>query len=43
MTNTLTADAEATIAQIRRCEEAGVDIIRCPARTRTRPGHWPGS
>ncbi len=32
MTNTLTADAEATIAQIRRCEEAGVDIIRvsCP-------------
>ncbi|HEY6980868.1 flavodoxin-dependent (E)-4-hydroxy-3-methylbut-2-enyl-diphosphate synthase [Reyranella sp.] len=32
MTNTLTADAEATIAQIRRCEETGVDIIRvsCP-------------
>jgi (E)-4-hydroxy-3-methylbut-2-enyl-diphosphate synthase len=32
MTNTLTADAEATIAQVRRCEEAGVDIIRvsCP-------------
>jgi (E)-4-hydroxy-3-methylbut-2-enyl-diphosphate synthase len=32
MTNTLTADAEATIAQIQRCEEAGVDIIRvsCP-------------
>ena len=32
MTNTLTADADATIAQIRRCEEAGVDIIRvsCP-------------
>lgn len=32
MTNTLTADAEATIAQIRRAEEAGVDIIRvsCP-------------
>ena len=32
MTNTLTADAEATIAQIRRCEDAGVDIIRvsCP-------------
>ena len=32
MTNTLTADAEATIAQIGRCEEAGVDIIRvsCP-------------
>ncbi len=33
MTNTLTADADATIEQIRRCEEAGVDIIRvsCPA------------
>ena len=32
MTNTPTSDAEATIAQIRRCEEAGVDIIRvsCP-------------
>jgi (E)-4-hydroxy-3-methylbut-2-enyl-diphosphate synthase len=32
MTNTLTADARATIDQIRRCEEAGVDIIRvsCP-------------
>ena len=32
MTNTLTADAAATIDQIRRCEEAGVDIIRvsCP-------------
>jgi (E)-4-hydroxy-3-methylbut-2-enyl-diphosphate synthase len=32
MTNTLTADAGATIDQIRRCEEAGVDIIRvsCP-------------
>ena len=32
MTNTLTADAEATIAQINRCAEAGVDIIRvsCP-------------
>jgi (E)-4-hydroxy-3-methylbut-2-enyl-diphosphate synthase len=32
MTNTLTADADATIEQIRRCEEAGVDIIRvsCP-------------
>ena len=32
MTNTLTADAEATIAQIGRCVEAGVDIIRvsCP-------------
>ena len=32
MTNTPTSDAEATIAQIRRCEEAGVDIVRvsCP-------------
>ena len=32
MTNTLTFDARATIDQIRRCEEAGVDIIRvsCP-------------
>ena len=32
MTNTLTADVEATIAQIRRCEIAGADIVRvsCP-------------
>ena len=32
MTNTPTEDAKATIDQIRRCEEAGVDIIRvsCP-------------
>ncbi len=32
MTNTITADANATIDQIRRCEEAGADIIRvsCP-------------
>ena len=32
MTNTLTTDAKATIAQIRRAEEAGVDIVRvsCP-------------
>ena len=32
MTNTVTADAAATINQIRRCEEAGADIIRvsCP-------------
>ncbi|SKA35091.1 4-hydroxy-3-methylbut-2-en-1-yl diphosphate synthase [Enhydrobacter aerosaccus] len=38
MTNTLTADAEATIAQIRRCEEAGVDIIRvsCPDEDSTK-------
>jgi (E)-4-hydroxy-3-methylbut-2-enyl-diphosphate synthase len=32
MTNTLTADAAATIAQVRRCAEAGADIVRvsCP-------------
>jgi len=32
MTNTLTADAQATIAQIRQVEEAGADIVRvsCP-------------
>jgi len=32
MTNTVTADAGATIEQIRRCEEAGVDLVRvsCP-------------
>ena len=32
MTNTLTSDAPATIAQIRRLEEAGADIVRvsCP-------------
>lgn len=38
MTNTLTADAAATIAQIRRCEEAGVDIIRvsCPDEDSTK-------
>ena len=32
MTNTPTEDAKATIDQIRRCEEAGADIIRvsCP-------------
>src|SRR5436190_326556 len=37
MTNTPTADAKATIDQIRRCEEAGVDIIRvsCPDRDST--------
>lgn len=28
MTNTVTADAKATIDQIRRCEEAGADLIR---------------
>ena len=32
MTNTPTEDAKATIDQIRRCEDAGADIIRvsCP-------------
>ena len=32
MTNTLTADAEATIGQVRALEEAGADIVRvsCP-------------
>jgi (E)-4-hydroxy-3-methylbut-2-enyl-diphosphate synthase len=37
MTNTPTADAKATIDQIRRCEEAGVDIIRvsCPDQDST--------
>jgi (E)-4-hydroxy-3-methylbut-2-enyl-diphosphate synthase len=37
MTNTLTADANATIAQIRRSEEAGVDIVRvsCPDEAST--------
>ncbi|MEC9250421.1 MAG: flavodoxin-dependent (E)-4-hydroxy-3-methylbut-2-enyl-diphosphate synthase [Pseudomonadota bacterium] len=32
MTNTVTADAGATIDQIRRCEEAGADLVRvsCP-------------
>jgi (E)-4-hydroxy-3-methylbut-2-enyl-diphosphate synthase len=32
MTNTITADAKATIDQIRRCEEAGADSVRvsCP-------------
>ncbi len=37
MTNTLTSDAGATIDQIRRAEEAGVDIVRvsCPDREST--------
>jgi (E)-4-hydroxy-3-methylbut-2-enyl-diphosphate synthase len=41
MTNTLTADADATIAQIKRCEEAGVDIIRvsCPDEESTKALH----
>lgn len=38
MTNTLTSDAAATIDQIRRCEEAGADIVRvsCPDEDSTR-------
>jgi (E)-4-hydroxy-3-methylbut-2-enyl-diphosphate synthase len=37
MTNTLTADAAATIAQIRQVEEAGADIVRvsCPDEAST--------
>ncbi|MFQ5622931.1 MAG: flavodoxin-dependent (E)-4-hydroxy-3-methylbut-2-enyl-diphosphate synthase [Paracoccaceae bacterium] len=37
MTNTITADAAATIAQIRRCAEAGADIVRvsCPDEAST--------
>src|SRR5881227_3708303 len=37
MTNTPTADARATIDQIRRCEEAGADIVRvsCPDEAST--------
>src|ERR671912_1246864 len=37
MTNTLTSDAKATIDQIRRCEEAGADLIRvsCPDQAST--------
>ena len=37
MTNTVTTDAKATIEQIRRCEEAGADIIRvsCPDEAST--------
>lgn len=38
MTNTLTSDVQATIEQIRRCEEAGADIVRvsCPDEDSTR-------
>ena len=37
MTNTLTSDAKATIAQIKRLEEAGADIVRvsCPDEAST--------
>src|SRR3546814_9255145 len=33
MTNTPTDDVRATVDQIRRCEEAGVDIIRVSCRS----------
>jgi (E)-4-hydroxy-3-methylbut-2-enyl-diphosphate synthase len=38
MTNTLTSDAEATIAQVRALEEAGADIVRvsCPDEDSTK-------
>jgi (E)-4-hydroxy-3-methylbut-2-enyl-diphosphate synthase len=38
MTNTLTSDVQATIEQIRRCEEAGADIVRvsCPDEESTK-------
>lgn len=37
MTNTLTSDAKATIDQIKRCEEAGADMVRvsCPDEAST--------
>src|SRR4028119_166983 len=37
MTNTVTSDVQATVDQIRRCEEAGADIIRvsCPDEAST--------
>src|SRR5438132_14256623 len=37
MTNTITADVRATVDQIRRCEEAGADIVRvsCPDEAST--------
>ena len=38
MTNTLTSDAEATIAQVKAAEEAGADIVRvsCPDEDSTK-------
>ena len=37
MTNTLTSDAQATLAQVRALEEAGADIVRvsCPDEAST--------
>ena len=43
MTNTLTSDAQATIAQIRLSEIAGVDIVRVSCRTRKAPQPSPRS
>lgn len=34
MTKTKTADVKATVAQIKRCEEAGVDIVRVTVNTK---------
>ena len=44
MTNTPTEDAVATIDQIRRCEDAGADIIRvsCPDRVEASKHLSPG-
>ncbi len=41
MTNTVTSDAEATIAQVRAAEEAGADIVRvsCPDEESTKALH----
>jgi (E)-4-hydroxy-3-methylbut-2-enyl-diphosphate synthase len=41
MTNTLTSDAKATIAQIQACAEAGADIVRvsCPDEASTKAMH----
>lgn len=38
MTNTLTSDAQATVAQIKKAEKVGVDIVRvsCPDEDSTR-------
>ena len=38
MTNTLTSDVAATVDQIRRCEEAGADVVRvsCPDEESTK-------
>lgn len=38
MTNTITADAPATIAQVLRAAEAGADIVRVSVPDEPRPG-----